>query len=77
MNYIDVTQNKHTHCVRNNTVVITNREGIQGTPGRDGDTPYIGANGIHSIKVGLYLAEVLFTFLTEEIYNNGSICRNG
>jgi hypothetical protein len=45
MNYIDVTQNKHTHCVKNNTIVITNREGIQGTPGRDGDTPYIGANG--------------------------------
>lgn len=41
MNYIDVTQNHTTHCVRNNTVVVTNREGIQGPPGRDGSTPYI------------------------------------
>lgn len=45
MNYIDITQNKHTHCVKNNTVVITNREGIQGPPGRDGEIPVIGSNG--------------------------------
>lgn len=41
MNYIDITQNKTTSCVKNNTVVVMNREGIQGPPGRDGATPYI------------------------------------
>lgn len=45
MNYIDITQNKHTHCVQNHTVVITNREGIQGPAGRDGEVPVIGNNG--------------------------------
>jgi hypothetical protein len=45
MNYIDVTQNMHSHCVKNHTVVITNREGIQGIPGNDGKTPIIGNNG--------------------------------
>ena len=44
MNYIDITQNKNTHCIENNTVVITNREGIQGIPGKDGATPTIGNN---------------------------------
>lgn len=41
MNYIDITQTQTTHCVQNNTVVVTNREGIQGPPGKDGATPYI------------------------------------
>lgn len=41
MNYIDITNNHTTHCVQNNTVVVTNREGIQGPPGKDGATPYI------------------------------------
>lgn len=45
MNYIDVTQNQHTHCIKNHTVVITNREGIQGPAGRDGEIPVIGDNG--------------------------------
>jgi hypothetical protein len=45
MNYIDITQNKHTHCVQNKTVVITNREGIQGPAGKDGSAPEIGPNG--------------------------------
>ena len=45
MNYIDITQNKNTHCVQNNTVVITHREGIQGPPGKNGYTPTIGENG--------------------------------
>lgn len=41
MNFIDITEKKTTTCVRNNTVVVTNREGIQGPPGKDGSTPYI------------------------------------
>lgn len=45
MNYIDITQNKHTHCVQNHTVVVTNREGIQGPPGRDGEVPVISDAG--------------------------------
>lgn len=41
MNYIDITQCQKTSCVKNNTVVVTNREGIQGPPGEKGSTPYI------------------------------------
>ena len=56
MNYIDVTQNHNTHCIKNNTVVITNREGIQGPPGRDGTTPTISNSGtwiINGMDTGL------------------------
>lgn len=41
MNFIDITQKQTTTCVKNNTIVVTNREGIQGPPGKDGATPYI------------------------------------
>ncbi len=46
MNYIDLTQNKTTHCVKHRVVKIVNREGIQGPPGKDGLTPTINpSNG--------------------------------
>lgn len=41
MNYIDITENKNTHSVKNRVIHIINREGIQGPKGRDGITPTI------------------------------------
>ena len=45
MNRIDITNNRTTHYVKNNVVVVTKKEGIQGPPGKDGKTPYIGESG--------------------------------
>lgn len=41
MNYIDVTQNRHTHCIKHNVVTVISKEGIQGPAGKDGAIPYI------------------------------------
>ena len=47
MNYIDVTQNKTSHCIKHRVVKIINREGIQGPPGKDGITPSINEDNGH------------------------------
>lgn len=47
MNRIDVTNNRTTHCVKNNVIIVKNREGLQGPPGRDGFTPYIDVDTGH------------------------------
>ncbi len=41
MNYIDITENKKTHSIKNRVINIINREGIQGPKGQDGITPHI------------------------------------
>ena len=47
MNYIDITQNRTTHSVKNRVVKIINREGIQGPAGKDGITPSISEENGH------------------------------
>ena len=47
MNYIDITNNKTTHCVKHRVVKVVNREGIQGPPGKDGITPSINSQNGH------------------------------
>jgi hypothetical protein len=47
MNYIDITKNSSTHCVKHRVVKIVNREGIQGPPGKDGITPTINPENGH------------------------------
>lgn len=47
MNYIDITQNRTTHCVKHRVVKIINREGIQGPPGKNGITPSINQENGH------------------------------
>ena len=47
MNYIDITENKKTHSVKNRVINIINREGIQGPKGADGITPHINQDNGH------------------------------
>ena len=47
MNYIDITENKKTHSIKNRVINIINREGIQGPPGRDGISPTINPDNGH------------------------------
>ena len=47
MNYIDITENKNTHSVKNRIINIINREGIQGPKGADGITPTINKENGH------------------------------
>lgn len=47
MNYIDITNNKTTHCVKHKVIKVINREGIQGPAGKDGVTPSINPENGH------------------------------
>lgn len=47
MNYIDITENKKTHSIKNRIINIINREGIQGPKGQDGVTPHIDEESGH------------------------------
>jgi len=79
MNYIDITQNRTTHCVKHRVVKIINREGIQGPAGKDGITPSINPDNGHWMlgDVDTGVSAIGAPGATPYIDENGIWCVNG